>query len=85
VRNSSLRRNKSESSPTALPCSNPKRTMPLAMRKIHDESATLKELQNTIYRERVLRARNLTREQRLADDLIGAITWPNVQNPNPFD
>ena len=59
--------------------------MPLAMRKIHDESATLKELQNTIYRERVLRARNLTREQRLADDLIGAITWPNVQNPNPFD
>lgn len=33
----------------------------------HDDPAALKALQDDIYRERVLRARRLTVEQRLAD------------------
>ena len=33
----------------------------------HDEPAALKALQDDIYRERVLRARGLTVEQRLSD------------------
>lgn len=33
----------------------------------HDDPAALKALQDDIYRERVLRARGLTVEQRLAD------------------
>jgi len=33
----------------------------------HDDPAALKALQDEIYRERVLRARGLTVEQRLAD------------------
>lgn len=34
---------------------------------IHDDHAALKALQDDIYRDRVLRARRLTVEQRLAD------------------
>lgn len=37
------------------------------MANIHDDPAALKALQDDIYRDRVLRARSLTVEQRLAD------------------
>ncbi len=37
------------------------------MPNIHDDPAALKALQDDIYRERVLRARGMTEEQRLAD------------------
>ncbi|HRQ90097.1 MAG TPA: hypothetical protein PLA50_14960 [Bacteroidia bacterium] len=37
------------------------------MSNLHDDSAALKALQDDIYRERVLRARSLTMEQRLAE------------------
>ena len=37
------------------------------MSNIHDEPAALKALQDDIYREKILRARKLTVEQRLAD------------------
>lgn len=37
------------------------------MPNLHDDPAALKALQDDIYRERVLRARRLTVEQRLAD------------------
>ncbi len=39
----------------------------LRMSNIHDDPAALKALQDDIYRERILRARKLTVEQRLAD------------------
>ena len=37
------------------------------MANIHDDPAALKALQDDIYRDRILRARRLTVEQRLAD------------------
>lgn len=37
------------------------------MANIHDDPAALKALQDDIYRERILRARVMTVEQRLAD------------------
>jgi hypothetical protein len=37
------------------------------MANIHDDPAALKALQDDIYRERILRARKMTMEQRLAD------------------
>ncbi len=37
------------------------------MPNLHDDPAALKALQDDIYRERVLRARSLTMEQRLAE------------------
>lgn len=37
------------------------------MPNIHDDPAALKALQDDIYRERILRARSMTEEQRLAD------------------
>ena len=37
------------------------------MANIHDDPAALKALQDDIYRERILRARRMTVEQRLAD------------------
>ena len=37
------------------------------MANIHDDPAALKALQDDIYRERVLRARRLTVEERLAE------------------
>jgi hypothetical protein len=37
------------------------------MANIHDDPAALKALQDNIYRERILRARQMTVEQRLAD------------------
>ena len=37
------------------------------MANIHDDPAALKALQDDIYRERILRARKMTVEQRLAD------------------
>lgn len=37
------------------------------MANIHDDPAALKALQDDIYRERILRARAMTVEQRLAD------------------
>ena len=37
------------------------------MTNIHDDPAALKALQDDIYRERILRARRMTVEQRLAD------------------
>jgi hypothetical protein len=39
------------------------------MANIHDDPAALKALQDDIYRERILRARKMTVEQRLADAL----------------
>jgi hypothetical protein len=39
------------------------------MANIHDDPAALKALQDDIYRERILRARRMTAEQRLADAL----------------
>ena len=39
------------------------------MANIHDDPAALKALQDDIYRERVLRARRLTPQERLADAL----------------
>jgi ribosomal protein L29 len=39
------------------------------MANIHDDPAALKALQDDIYRERILRARQMTVEQRLADAL----------------
>jgi hypothetical protein len=39
------------------------------MANIHDDPAALKALQDDIYRERVLRARKMTPEERLADVL----------------
>lgn len=39
----------------------------LRMANIHDDPAALKALQDDIYRERILRARKMTVEQRLAD------------------
>lgn len=39
------------------------------MPSIHDDPAALKALQDDIYREKILRARRLTPEQRLADAL----------------
>ena len=37
------------------------------MANIHDDPAALKALQDDIYRERILRARKLTVQQRLSD------------------
>lgn len=37
------------------------------MPNIHDDPAALKALQDDIYREKILRARKLTPEERLAD------------------
>ena len=37
------------------------------MANIHDDPSALKALQDDIYRERILRARRMTVEQRLAD------------------
>ena len=37
------------------------------MNNPHDDSAALKALQDDIYREKILRARKMTVEQRLAD------------------
>ena len=37
------------------------------MPNIHDEPAALKALQDDIYREKILRARSMTVEERLAD------------------
>ncbi|MBI5801022.1 MAG: hypothetical protein HZA92_09910 [Verrucomicrobia bacterium] len=37
------------------------------MSNIHDDPAALKALQDDIYREKILRARRMTPEQRLAD------------------
>ena len=37
------------------------------MPNIHDDPSALKALQDDIYREKILRARKLTPEQRLAD------------------
>ncbi len=37
------------------------------MANIHDDPAALKALQNDIYREKILRSRTMTPEQRLAD------------------
>ncbi len=39
------------------------------MANIHDDPAALKALQDDIYRERVLRARKMTLDERLADVL----------------
>jgi len=39
------------------------------MQNIHDEPAALQALQNAIYREKILRSRGMTPEQRLADAL----------------
>ena len=39
------------------------------MANIHDDPAALKALQDAIYRDRVLRARQMTVEQRLAEAL----------------
>lgn len=39
------------------------------MANIHDDPAALKALQDEIYRERVLRARTMTIDQRLAEAL----------------
>lgn len=39
------------------------------MANIHEDPAALKALQDSIYRERVLRARRATPEQRFADGL----------------
>ena len=40
---------------------------PSAMPNIHDDPAALKALQDEIYREKILRARKMTVEERLAD------------------
>lgn len=39
------------------------------MANIHDDPAALKALQDAIYRDKVLRARKMTAEQRLAEAL----------------
>ncbi len=39
----------------------------IAMPNIHDDPAALKALQDDIYREKILRARKQTMEERLAD------------------
>ena len=39
------------------------------MANIHDDPAALKALQDDIYREKILRARQMTVEERLADAL----------------
>ena len=41
----------------------------LCMANIHDDPAALKALQDDSYRERILRARRMTVEQRLAESL----------------
>jgi hypothetical protein len=41
----------------------------IRMANIHDDPAALKALQDDIYRERILRARKMTLEQRLAESL----------------
>ena len=41
----------------------------IAMPNIHDDPAALKALQDDIYREKILRARKQTMEERLADGI----------------